>query len=76
VPESVFTMAISRSLGLLARVMVRLQRPRPRWQQLEVLVESDLRDLGLDRSELSSCAAEAEGTATMTRRRIRLFAAR
>ena len=72
-PQSMLGTAISISLRFLDRAIPRLRRQLPRWQALEALAESDLRDLGLDRSELSSCTAEAAGSAKTTRRRIRVL---
>jgi uncharacterized protein YjiS (DUF1127 family) len=46
------------------------ERRRHEREELESLDVSALRDLGLDRSELGSCHAEATGAAHCTRRRI------
>jgi uncharacterized protein YjiS (DUF1127 family) len=45
-------------------------RRRHEREELQSLDVSALRDLGLDRSELGSCHAEATGAAHCTRRRI------
>jgi uncharacterized protein YjiS (DUF1127 family) len=46
------------------------QRQRQFWAELHLLDGAALRDLGLDRSELDSFAAEAARTAARTRRRL------
>jgi uncharacterized protein YjiS (DUF1127 family) len=48
----------------------RRRRARQQRAELRLLEHRDLRDLGIDRSELPSFDAEAAGTAPSTRRRI------
>jgi uncharacterized protein YjiS (DUF1127 family) len=57
-------------LPWLAHAVAELQRRRHEREELRLLDSCALRDLGLDRSELGSCQAEATGAAHCTRRRI------
>lgn len=54
----------------LATVTDRLRRQRQRHDEWRLLDRAALRDLGIDRSELGSYAAEAAGAASCTRRRV------
>lgn len=54
----------------LVRALQRLREDRRRRADLRLLDAQTLRDLGIDRSELGSCAAEAEGRVERTRRRV------
>jgi len=54
----------------LAPAMSRLQRQRQQWREMQLLDQHAFRDLGLDRSELGSYAAEAASAVDCTRRRV------
>jgi uncharacterized protein YjiS (DUF1127 family) len=53
-----------------AAVLNRLRRQRQQRTELRLLDPMALRDLGIDRSELGSIAAEASGAASCTRQRV------
>ena len=54
----------------LLRAIERCRRARRQRADLHLLDHRDLRDLGIDRSELASYDAEAAGAALLTRRRV------
>ena len=54
----------------LVEAIARWRRAQRQQRELRMLDPSALRDLGLDRSELASYAAEASGAAHCTRRRV------
>lgn len=62
--------AAAKLLRGLVHALTDLVRRRHEREELQSLDSSTLRDLGLDRSELGSCHAEATGAAHCTRRRI------
>jgi uncharacterized protein YjiS (DUF1127 family) len=62
--------AAAKLLRRLVHAMTDLARRRHEREELQLLDAWALRDLGLDRSELGSCHAEATGAAHCTRRRI------
>ena len=62
--------AAAKALRWLVKVVTDLRRRWNEREELQVLDSWALRDLGIDRSELSSCHAEATGAAHCTRRRI------
>lgn len=62
--------AAAKLLRWVAHAVADLARRRHEREELQLLDAWTLRDLGLDRSELGSCHAEATGAAHCTRRRI------
>jgi hypothetical protein len=60
-------------VGSVRWLLKALAALRQRWREsddVEYIDTTTLRDLGLDRSELGSCHAEAMGVAPSTRRRL------